>query len=239
MFLGVDPLADFYPGWTPYHYVHNNPLRYTDPTGMSADDIIYRDEKTGQEVYREIQDGDDIYIDVAVASADGRANNYSGVSQPRSSSSSGINLSRSFGHAYNVMSWLTNETASGIDENVFDGAGQNIISGDYSQAALGIVLSRVKILPNVTNRKLKNIVDDLFRDIPDHKKIGNGSAMDAFRHELKTGEAVGGKFHKEKLENVQRGLQNLLENQRSTLGDYDTKVTKALLKDIGNELSGK
>ena len=25
--------------WTPYHYVHNNPLRYTDPDGRSADDI--------------------------------------------------------------------------------------------------------------------------------------------------------------------------------------------------------
>ena len=35
----VDPLASDFPSWTPYHYVHNNPLRNTDPTGMSADDI--------------------------------------------------------------------------------------------------------------------------------------------------------------------------------------------------------
>jgi uncharacterized protein RhaS with RHS repeats len=41
-FLHVDPLADDFPSWTPYHYVHNNPLRYTDPTGMSADDIIIK-----------------------------------------------------------------------------------------------------------------------------------------------------------------------------------------------------
>ena len=39
-FLSVDPLASDFPSWNPYHYVHNNPLRYTDPTGMSADDII-------------------------------------------------------------------------------------------------------------------------------------------------------------------------------------------------------
>lgn len=39
-FMGVDPLADQFGAWTPYHYVHNNPLRYTDPTGMRADDII-------------------------------------------------------------------------------------------------------------------------------------------------------------------------------------------------------
>jgi RHS repeat-associated protein len=41
-FTSVDPLASEFPSWTPYHYVHNNPLRYTDPTGMSADDIILR-----------------------------------------------------------------------------------------------------------------------------------------------------------------------------------------------------
>ena len=37
-FLSVDPLASEFPGWNPYHYVHNNPLRFTDPTGMSAED---------------------------------------------------------------------------------------------------------------------------------------------------------------------------------------------------------
>jgi len=34
--MNVDPLAEQFPGWTPYHYVHNNPINMTDPTGMSA-----------------------------------------------------------------------------------------------------------------------------------------------------------------------------------------------------------
>lgn len=34
--LSVDPLAGEFPAWTPYHYVHNNPVNLTDPTGMSA-----------------------------------------------------------------------------------------------------------------------------------------------------------------------------------------------------------
>lgn len=33
----VDPLASEFPSYTPYHYVHNNPINLVDPTGMSAD----------------------------------------------------------------------------------------------------------------------------------------------------------------------------------------------------------
>ena len=37
-FLGVDPLAGEMPEWGSYTYTFNNPLKYTDPTGMRPED---------------------------------------------------------------------------------------------------------------------------------------------------------------------------------------------------------
>jgi uncharacterized protein RhaS with RHS repeats len=37
VFLGVDPMADKYPGWSPFTYCLNNPVKLIDPDGR----VIY------------------------------------------------------------------------------------------------------------------------------------------------------------------------------------------------------
>ncbi|MBA5630351.1 SpvB/TcaC N-terminal domain-containing protein [Moheibacter lacus] len=37
IFISPDPLMEDYPNFTPYHYVHQNPINLIDPTGMSAE----------------------------------------------------------------------------------------------------------------------------------------------------------------------------------------------------------
>lgn len=38
--LSVDALAHEFPGWTSFHFVHNNPLNMIDPTGLSANPVF-------------------------------------------------------------------------------------------------------------------------------------------------------------------------------------------------------
>ena len=49
--LSVDPLAHEFSSWTPYHFVHNNPLNLIDPTGMSAIGPGDPDNEFGDDVY--------------------------------------------------------------------------------------------------------------------------------------------------------------------------------------------
>lgn len=51
LWLSVDPLAEKFPDQSPYSFVMNNPLRFTDPTGMAPEDIIIIGNKNQQLKY--------------------------------------------------------------------------------------------------------------------------------------------------------------------------------------------
>src|SRR5699024_1905644 len=45
IWLSVDPLAGDYPGWSPYNYTLQNPVKLVDPDGRSVDEVIITGEK--------------------------------------------------------------------------------------------------------------------------------------------------------------------------------------------------
>ena len=58
-FLAVDPLASKYPGWSPYLYTLDNPLRFIDPDGKDIALHVWESERTGTKMHSDLyfQDG--------------------------------------------------------------------------------------------------------------------------------------------------------------------------------------
>lgn len=105
------------------------------------------------------------------------------------------------------------------------------LAGEASQ---GGVLPK----PNVTDPKLKNYVDNLYKGTTNPNRIGTGTTADAVRAELTTGQATAGRFHIQKAEETARGLQKWL-NKNPDASHADRLVGQSLLDDLLNALGKK
>ncbi|MDQ3960325.1 MAG: hypothetical protein M3255_08645, partial [Pseudomonadota bacterium] len=93
-----------------------------------------------------------------------------------------------------------------VSENAGDGG---------KVGAKSLNTQRDNLLKNVENKKLENIIKDLYRE---KAKVGSGSTADAIRHELQTGDLVGGRSHIRKGQDALRGIEKLL-GQGLSAGD--------------------
>lgn len=91
-----------------------------------------------------------------------------------------------------------------------------------------------KLLDKATDIKLKNTIKELYHP---GSKIGNGSTADAIKHELKTGELVGGKSHIQKGKERLKNLENILKNKN--LNKKDRKIAQKLYNKLKKALGGK
>lgn len=121
---------------------------------------------------------------------------------------------------------------------VSDSHSQTNSNNSKNEGASGAV-SKINInqKPNVSNDKLKNIVNDLYKGQGGKNTEGNGTTMDAVRNEMLTGLPTNGKFHMQKLKDYQNALQRRL--RVGVLDDYDASVVNALIEDINKVLNGQ
>jgi len=91
----------------------------------------------------------------------------------------------------------------------------------------------------VDDKKLNNIVNDIYKGDKTSSPIGTGSTADAARWENKTGELLNGKDHlNKKIPDYKKALNNWLnKNPNASLSDRSAAVE--MLKDLTNASTGK
>ncbi len=101
--LSVDPMADKYPGWSPYNYTLNNPVIYVDPEGKTVK------VKTEDEAKNFVEDVKNLYPDAPVS--------YDKVTEE---------------HSFLCFSWTTEYyEINTIDGGSFDWTQDKFIQGAY------------------------------------------------------------------------------------------------------------
>jgi len=92
------------------------------------------------------------------------------------------------------------------------------------------------IKPTVENKKLNNIINDIYKGQNSADPIGNGTTMDAVRYEKKTGLCVGGRNHTTKAQRLIKGINNVLLTKDILSKDVATAI--ALRDDLQDALNG-
>jgi hypothetical protein len=90
---------------------------------------------------------------------------------------------------------------------------------------------RERLLQTVSNSKLKNAVDQMYRP---NATIGDGGLAAAIHHEKTTGELVGGRSHIQKGMERLKNLKNILVKENLNL--RDTQIIKRLIDDLTQAL---
>ena len=103
--------------------------------------------------------------------------------------------------------------------------------GVNSETPIGDDLAEFKNLRNqkiesVESEEMKNVMKQLYKDKGDNAAgniVGDGSAMDALKNEIKTGLPTNGVWHDVKLMEQRSSIQKLLNNERIIKVDPITK----------------
>ena len=125
---------------------------------------------------------------------------------------------------------ISDDTAKEISDDI----DVEIRSNAYITGGVGNLSRREELLAKVSNQKLKNCINEMYRK---GATIGDGGLADAVRYELKTGELVGGKSHMKKAVERVKNLENIINKQNLSKNDLD--IAQRLLDDLKNAINGK
>jgi hypothetical protein len=120
---------------------------------------------------------------------------------------------------------------------VVKGAGKTVakLAGKVDDAAE--LVAKALPIPKVTDSKLGNLVNDLYKGAKVPNPIGAGSTADAVRNELATGLATNVKFHSQTAQEYINALSNWQKNTPNA-SQYVQMVAESLKRDLQSALGG-
>ena len=95
---------------------------------------------------------------------------------------------------------------------------------------------RPRSVPGVDDPKLGNYISNLFKGVAKPGRVGDGTTMDAIRHELATGEAVHHRRHIIKGRETLRGLESWLRTHQDA-SRQDRRVAEDLITELQEALN--
>ncbi len=114
---------------------------------------------------------------------------------------------------------------------------RNALAKELVTPPTGNVVAPTTVAPTVTDPKLKNYVDNLYKGARGPNPIGTGSTADAVRNELLTGLPTHGRFHSQKAQETINGLTNWLRKNPNA-SHHDRLVAQSLIDDLKAALGG-
>ena len=122
-----------------------------------------------------------------------------------------------------------------IADDVADGAKAVDKAHDAAKTTdIAGLSKRDRLLSKATNQKVKEAVNQIYRP---NAQIGDGGLGDAIRHELATGDLVGGKSHIKKGQERLKNLENILKSEN--LSPDEERMVRDLFDDLQKALKGE
>ncbi len=146
--LSPDPLSEEFTSWSPYTFVFNNPVRYTDPSGMAPDDVIITGAQS-QAALQELQRSVQGQLTLSMDSAGKVSYTQSGTGPLTADAAQLVNAVDDHSVTVNVAATSNTTTSTG---NLYIGGafmGNTVTPGDPLLGGSNVVSANQEINPGV------------------------------------------------------------------------------------------